>query len=82
MIIVDIRVAALEKSYNFSVDERARVEDLIEELVEMIKQKEGVQFRGDVTSLVLCSADKETCFKKTGCLGKYGVSSGDELILV
>ena len=39
MIIVNIKVPALEKEYNFSVDENARVEDLIEEIAEQVSLK-------------------------------------------
>ncbi len=82
MIIVNIRIPALEKVYNFSIDERARVEDLIEEIVEMVKQKEGVKFQGDLKGLVMCSIDKGMSFLKERCLAEYGIYSGDELMLV
>lgn len=82
MIIVNIRVPAIEKVYNFSVNEKARTDDLIEEIVEMVKQKEGVRFQGDLKSLVLCSVDSGTSFRKDRCLSDYGIYSGDELMLV
>lgn len=82
MIIVNIRVPAIEKVYNFSVNEKVRTEDLIEEIVEMVKQKEGVRFRGDLSSLVLYSVDSGTSFRRERCLSDYGIYSGDELMLV
>ncbi len=82
MIIVNIAVPALEKVYNFSVDEKAQAADLIEEIVEMVKQKEGVQFHGDTSSLVLCAVEREINIDRIRCLGEYGVRDGDELILV
>ena len=82
MIVVNIRVPALEKAYNFSVEEKARVDDLIEEVVELVKQKEGVQFQGSLDHLALCSVEKSLQCKKECSLSDYGICDGDELILV
>ena len=73
MIIVDVRVPALEKVYNFSVEERAKVGDLIEELVELVIQKEN---------MVLCSVENGVQCDRSCCLSDYGICGGAELILV
>lgn len=82
MIIVNIKVPALEKEYNFSVDENARVEDLIEEIAELIVQKEGVQFSGNTDEMALCSQNPGFQCARGNCLNDYGVYGGAELILV
>ena len=82
MIVVNIRVPALEKTYNFSVEEKARIDDLIEEIVELVKQKEGVQFHGSMDQLALCAVEKGLQCNKGCSLSDYGVCDGDELILV
>lgn len=81
-MIVNIRVPAMEKVYNFSINEKAPVDELIEELVELVKQKESVQFGGDMSTLTLCSTDRRIRYKSHGCVGDYGIRDGDELILV
>ena len=82
MIIVNVRVPAVEKVYNFSLDERARVADLIEEIVELVTQKEGLPFHGDYGDLVLCAAEKRLQCGDDSCLADYGICGGEELILV
>lgn len=82
MIIVDVQVPALEKTYNLSLEEKARVSDLIEEIVELILQKEKLGFRGDVKALVLASTDLRLQMRRDKTLSDYGIESGAELILV
>ena len=82
MIIVNIKVPALEQVYNFSVDEKATVSDLIEEIVELVKQKEGVQFHGDIEELIICAVEQGVPCKRDESLSRYGIRSGDELVLV
>ncbi len=82
MIIVDVRVPALEKQYNLSLEEKAKVGDLIEEIVELILQKEHIGFRGDLNSLVLASIDQGVQLRRDKTLTDYGIHGGEELLLV
>ncbi|MDE6589029.1 MAG: EsaB/YukD family protein [Oscillospiraceae bacterium] len=82
MIIVDIRVPALEKVYNFSVEEMAKVSDLIEEVVELVCQKEHLAFNGNLEEMVLCSVEGGVQCDRNKCLNDYGVTGGSELILM
>lgn len=82
MIIVNIRVPALEKVYNFSLEEEAKIKDLIEEVVELIAQKERVRFGGDLQEMVLCSVENGEQCDKNRSLSDYGIVGGAELILV
>ena len=82
MIIVNVRVPALEKEYNFSLEEKAKIMDLIEEMVELISQKEHVQFGGSLDEMVLCSVENGEQCKKNNSLSDYGIVGGSELILV
>lgn len=54
MIIVNIHAPALETVYNFSLEETAKIGDLMEEIVELIAQKEHVPFGGGLEEMVLC----------------------------
>ena len=82
MIIVNIKVPALEREYNFSVDETVPVQDLIEEITELIVQKEGVQLSGSLDEMALCSLDFGFQCDRYSRLNDYGIGSGAELILV
>ena len=82
MIIVNIKVPALEKEYNFSLEETVPTGELIEEIAELIEQKEGVQFRGDMGEMVLCSLDSGFQCRRENSLNDYGICGGAELILV
>lgn len=82
MIVVNVNVPALEKVYNFSLEERAKVSDLIEELVELIAQKEHIQFSGNLDGMVLCAVESGTQCDWNRCLNDYGIHSGAELVLV
>lgn len=82
MIIVNVSVPALETVYNFSLEETAKISDLVEEMVELIAQKEHVAFSGDPGELVLCSVESGEQCDKEHCLADYGIAGGVELILV
>ena len=82
MIIVNIHAPALETVYNFSLEETAKIGDLMEEIVELIAQKEHVPFGGGLQEMVLCSLENGEQFDKSRCLADYRISGGAELILV
>ena len=82
MIIVNVGVPALEKVYNFSLEEKAKVKDLIEEAVELISQKERIPFTDSLESMILCIVDTGEQCNQDACLADYGITGGAELILV
>lgn len=82
MIIVNVKVPALEKVYNFSLEEKVRIKDLIEEIVELIAQKECLQFGDDLEEMILCSVENGEQCDKNCSLSDYGIAGGAELILV
>lgn len=82
MVIVNVRVPALEKVYNFSLEEKAKVKDLIEEMVELIAQKECLPLEDSLEGMVLCSVENGEQCNKNCTLADYGIAGGAELILV
>ena len=86
MIIVNISIPALEKTYNFSVEEKAQIGDLIDEVSLLVYQKEGLAFEGDPKTvfqeMLLCSLDKGLHFDRNSSLADYGICDGSELMLV
>ena len=82
MVIVDVSVPALEKVYNLSREEKAKIDDLIEEIVELVLQKEHLDFKGDHHELVLCAVESGVQMRRDKTLNDYGIVGGAELILV
>ena len=56
--------------------------DLIEEVVELIIQKEHLAFYGDPEEMVLCCVEGGLQCDRNRCLSDYGITGSSELILV
>lgn len=86
MIIVNIRVPALETVYNFSLDESASVSALIEEMVAVIRKKERFEQERDIkktyAGMSLCCIDTGIQLRPDLSLKDYGIWDGAEFMLV
>ncbi len=82
MILVDIYVPAVNQTYDFSLDENARISLLLEEISGMICQKEQCQLRGSVKELLLVSQSSKKILNSEKTLSYYRVNQGDRLMLV
>lgn len=82
MILVDIWVPALDKSYDFQLDENLTIEVLLGEIGELICQKEQCQMKGNIVDLMLWNADNGMKLNGQVSLGESGIRSGDRLLLV
>ena len=82
MILVDITVPSLGKTYNFSLNESVRVSDLIDEITDMIEQREHTMMDGDRILLNLYDAKLGHVLNRTCSLTRNGVIPGHRLILV
>lgn len=82
MILVDIYIPSLDKTYDFQVDENVSVENLIVEIAEMIgnETKSGDSFSAE--KFMLCSMDQNIILQKKGTLQAYGIKNGSRLMLV
>lgn len=82
MILVDVYVPSVDKSYDFNLDETAKGSVILEELVEMIDQKERTSLVGDLGDLILC--DRLCCriLPMDIALKDCGIHNGSSLLLV
>jgi len=82
MILVDIYAPSVDKSYDFNLDENAKGSVILEEIVEMIDQKERTALVGDLGDLMLC--DKLNCriLPMDIALRDCGIHNGSSLLLV
>lgn len=82
MILVDIYVPSTEQEYDFRLDQNARVSSVIDELVELISQKERCTLMGEADKLVLCSREQQSVLPNHCTLAECNIRTGSKLILV
>ncbi len=82
MILVDIYVPAVGNTYDFQLEETERTSTIIEEVAELIGQKEHCQIVGDIHNLMLCLRGKNEILPKELTLAQMGIRTGNSLILV
>lgn len=82
MILVDIYVPSVDKTYDFHLDECAKVRTILEEIVEMIGQMERTSLSGDPEKLLLCDRLGKVPLPMEATLTDCGIRSGGNLLLV
>ncbi len=82
MINVDVYVPALDRIYNFNLDEESKISVLIEEISELICKKEHSSLDGMKDRFIMGSIDEKASFNSGYSLREYSVKSGEKLILV
>ena len=82
MLQVDLYVPSLNKKYNFNLNETTQVGTIMDELTEMICQKEQCNICGELGDLMLVSIEKQEVLEKQATLIQYGITTGNRLMLV
>ncbi|MBE5961760.1 MAG: hypothetical protein E7256_10335 [Lachnospiraceae bacterium] len=82
MILVDIGVPSLGQNYNFSLDENAIISNLLEEISEMIVQKEKCEGALEGKKFMLCSMEREEILRENRTLRSYEIENGSRLLFV
>lgn len=82
MILVDIYIPSLDKTYDFQVDENVPVDNLIIEIAEMIGNETKSEKRQTDPSFLLCSMEQEKILEKSVPLKSCGIKNGSKLMLV
>lgn len=82
MILVDVTVPSVEKSYDFNLDENAQIGLVIEEIAGMISQKEHCSISGNKETLLLCKYEGQVVLDKQSTLKECGLVNGGKLLLV
>lgn len=82
MIMVDVIVPSIGRTYNFSLEENVAIHMLIAEISEVISQKENCVLDGKPEELTLCSMEQSRILSPEATLGKYGILNGNRLLLV
>lgn len=82
MILVDIYVPVLDEIYDFYADENTEVGLLIEEVAEMICQKEQCPLKGEAEDLTLWRCSSRYRIGKGQTIQEAGIKAGEHLLLV
>jgi hypothetical protein len=81
MILVDIYVPILDKSFDFNLNEDAPVSAIIDEVSEMISQKERWPNPKNSQSLTLSFPERNCILAPEKNLRQAGVDTGSRLVL-
>ena len=82
MVLVDVFVPSVDKTYNFSLNENVPISGVIVEIIEMIEQKERTGLLGNKDRLNLYKIREAFLLPKSNTLSDCYVTSGTRLILV
>lgn len=82
VIMLEISIPAIDKEYDFKIDEDASVKLIIEEIAEMVCRREQNNLIGDESEFLLCNINTNTIFDKNKSLRDYGIGNGEKLIMV
>jgi hypothetical protein len=82
MVLVDVFVPSVNKKYDFYLDEYSSICTIIEEISEMIAQKEHCEMDGKINDLFLCDVKNRVIFSTSETLHKYKIVSGSQLLFV
>lgn len=82
MILVDIFVPSVNNVYDFQLDECTPIGTIIEEIGELIEQKEHCKMVGDVSELMLCLQKDKRILPKDRTLKECRVQTGNSMLLV
>lgn len=82
MILIDIHVASLGESFDFRVDETAKIIQVMSEISEMLTVKYRTGLNKPVSEFMLCSYDNKTIFDENLTLWEYNITNGSKLLLV
>lgn len=82
MILVDVFVPSVDNVYDFQLDEDVKIGMLVEEIGEMVCQKEHCRLEGNIEKLLLCSLDNREILAKNTTLAECGIKTGAKLMLL
>lgn len=82
MILVDIYIPSLDKTYDFQVDEEVSIESLTLEISEMIANETKSGKGIGEEEFMLCTMEREQILKKNFTLKECGIKNGSRLLLV
>lgn len=82
VILTDIYVPSVNRTYDFRLDENAQIGSVINEISELIEQKEHCFVVGNRDDLILCMKGSRQILPADMTLEECGIRTGSSMILV
>ena len=82
MIVVEIKVPALDKIYDFQMDENIPLCEIRKEIAEMICRKEQYTMQGEEKDLLMWDALRESRLQMEKTAYENGLKTGNRILLV
>lgn len=79
MITVMVYSVMFETEYEFRIDDDTDISEIVEEIGEMICQREQCELSGDPSRFMLFSKQKKIVLDSKATLRDYGIKNGDSL---
>lgn len=80
MILVDVQVPALDKVFDFELDEEVKIKSLLDEIPELIAKKQKKQMHSG-EKMYLFALERELLLREELTLKEQGIGNGERLIL-
>lgn len=82
MIMATVYVPAMDREYDFGLNPNVRIWEIIEEISEMIAEKEHSKIVGDRKELILCDRRDGRILDGNKTLSDCRIQTGSSLLLV
>ncbi len=82
MILVDVYIPSLDETFDFRIDETAKVVNVVQEISEMMCKKYKTELNQDAQEFFLCSAEQGTILNGNSTLKDNGITNGCRLFMV
>ena len=82
MVLVEIYVACVDKTYDFRLDTKSVIKNVIDEIIIVVSQKEDIELTIDKGHITLSIVSKKIVMNKSLTLDDYNVVQGMKLMLV
>ena len=82
MVLVEVYVPAVDKTWDFQLDENARVTWIIDEIAEVLQKTLRIQEKESEKSWALCDMDEKAILPGNISLADCGVRNGSRLMFV
>ena len=80
MILVDVQIPALDRTYDFELDEETPVGELVEKIAQLIREK--ARMPPETEKLCLYAFFKEKVLNEKLSLHQQGIETGEKLLLM
>ena len=82
MIMVDVYVPAVDREYDFCLNQNVEIGAVIEEISAMIAYKEHSRIVGNMEELMLCDQGNDTILDRRRTLRACRIQTGSKLMLI